>query len=387
VTGPRIAHVATIDLTLKALLLPQLRAIRDAGFEVSTISAPGPWVAQIQNEGIRHIPWRNATRAWDLRSDLKALFELIGILRRERFDLVHTHNAKPGVMGRVAARSLRVPCIVNTVHGFDARSDDPLPRRIGFLGAEWLSAQLSDLELYQGRGDLALARRLRMVRNGKGVFLGNGADLSRFDPDSISPGSAQDLRREFGFPPEAVVVGTIGRLVGEKGYRELFTAAAEVRRELPNVRFLAIGGPDPAKADAINEGEVRAAGQLVTFAGWREDIRELLAMMDVFVLASWREGVPRSAIEAAAMGKPLILTDIPGCRQIAREGVEALFIQPKDAGGLAAAVKSLVSDPDLRAAMGAAARRRAVEQLDERHVVGTILEQYELLFGRKRVKR
>ena len=99
-----------------------------------------------------------------------------------------------------------------------------------------------------------------------------------------------------------LVVGTIGRLVAEKGYREFFDAARRIRGEDPRVRFLAVGDPDPSKADALRAGELRAAGVDVVFTGWRDDVRDLLGLMDVFVLASWREGMPRSAIEAAAMG-------------------------------------------------------------------------------------
>ena len=128
-TGNRIVHVATVDLTLRFLLLPQLVALRDAGFDVATISAPGPWVADIEAEGIRHIPWHHATRAWDPREDILAFRELLSIFRRERFDLVHTHNPKPGVMGRVAARLCGVPHVANTVHGFYATPEDRLSKR------------------------------------------------------------------------------------------------------------------------------------------------------------------------------------------------------------------------------------------------------------------
>ena len=100
----RVAHIATIDLTVRVMLRRQLLRLRDEGFEVTAVSAPGPNTAALEADGIRHVPWNNATRAWDLGADVRAFAELVRILRRERFDVVHTHNAKPGVMGRVAAR-------------------------------------------------------------------------------------------------------------------------------------------------------------------------------------------------------------------------------------------------------------------------------------------
>jgi glycosyltransferase involved in cell wall biosynthesis len=379
----RVAHVATIDLTVRALLLPQLCGLRDAGFEVSAVSAPGPSIREVEAEGIRCIPWRNVTRAWDPKADVRAFFELVGILNREQFDIVHTHTAKPGVMGRVGARLVGTPCIVNTVHGFDAPRDAPITKRVAFMAAEWGAARFSDLEFYQGYDDLLRAQRLRMVRGSKGVFLGNGTDLSRFDPCTVDPRRLGALRMELGVPSGSCVVGTIGRLVGDKGFRELFTAARKVRRAMPNVRFLAVGGTDPAKDDAITQREMERESENFTFAGWREDIPELLALMDVFALPSWREGVPRSAIEASSMGLPLVLSDIPGCRQVARDGIEAIFVPRRDPDRLAAAILKLAQDGELRQRMGAAARARAVERFDERRIIRTICDKYERVLARK----
>ena len=159
----RIAHVATVDLTHRFLLLPQLVALREAGHDVTAIGAPGPWVSDVEEAGIRYVPWTTVTRAWNPRADVRAMAELVSILRRERFDAVHTHNPKPGAMGRVAARVLGVPVVLNTVHGLWATPEDSVAKRMPVLGAEWMAARCSDLELYQSGEDLAWARRLRIV--------------------------------------------------------------------------------------------------------------------------------------------------------------------------------------------------------------------------------
>jgi glycosyltransferase involved in cell wall biosynthesis/ribosomal protein S18 acetylase RimI-like enzyme len=379
----RVAHVTTVDLTLRFLLFEQLRRLRDEGFEVVGISAPGPWTGDLEAEGIRHIPWPHATRSWDPRSDVRAFAELLRIFRRERFDLVHTHNPKPGIMGRIAARVARVPCVVNTVHGFYSTREDPATKRAVVLALEGLAARFSDLELYQSEEDLTWARRARVVSGSKSVLLGNGTDLSLFDPASVSAERMAALRDELGIPRDAPVVGTVGRLVREKGYREFFHTAARIRSGMPEARFVAIGGPDPGKGDAIAEREVSEAGEHVTFTGWRKDVRDLLAMMDVFVLASWREGVPRSAIEAAAMGKPMVLTDIRGCREVVRDGIEGLLVPPRSGQRLAGAVARLLADPELRRRLGRSARARARERFDEEKVVETVVARYRELLARK----
>jgi glycosyltransferase involved in cell wall biosynthesis len=377
----RVAHVATVDATLRFLLLPQLIRLRDEGYDVTTISAPGQWSGELASQGIRHIPWPHATRSWDPRADLMAAWELLQIFRRERFRLVHTHNPKPGVMGRIVARLAGVPRVVHTHHGLFATPEDPPAKRIPVLAVEWLAARFSDLELFQSEEDLDWAKRIRLVAPGRSALLGNGVDVTRFAPSRVPPELAAALREELGIPSSSLVIGTVARLVVEKGYREVFAAAARVRAAHPDVRFLAVGPSDPEKSDALNAREIEEARENVLFTGWRTDTRLLLALMDVFVLPSWREGVPRSAIEAAAMGKPLVLTDIRGCREVARDGVEGILVPPRDPARLAAAIERLVKDPGLRDRMGAAARERVLERFDERRVMDLIVSSYRSLLS------
>ena len=280
--------MATVDVTLGVLLQGQLRAQRDAGFDVTTISAPGPWVPELEARGVRHIPWRHATRRWDPVEDVRAFRELFTILGRERFDIVHTHTAKPGVMGRIAARLRRVPAIVNTVHGFDASPEHPLPTSGVLHGTRMVRRAV----LRRG----AVSERCRSgarttAPDGRSIpiaLIGNGTDLHRFDPTAVN-GRADEIRRARD-PASSFVVGTIGRIVAEKGYREFIAAARAVRARAPEVRFVAVGDADPTKADAIDRDELDAARADVVFTGWRDDMPEVLSVFDVFVLASWREG-------------------------------------------------------------------------------------------------
>ena len=379
----RVAHVATVDMTVRFLLLPQLLALRDEGFEVTAISADGPHITDLEPLGVRHIPWRHATRSWAPASDLNAFLELRDIFRAERFDIVHTHTPKAGLLGRVAARWVGIQSVVNTVHGYWASPDHPFPRRASVLGLEWLGARFSDRELFQSSEDLAWARRRHVVRPGQGMWLGNGTDVSRFRAAAVSIDRLQELRSELGIRDGELIVGTVGRMVAEKGYREFFEAARVVRSRFPRVRFLAVGEPDFSKDDAIGHEEMSEASADVIFAGWRTDVRDLLGIMDVFVLASWREGMPRSAVEAAAMGRPLVLTNIRGCREVVRDGVEGFLVPPRDHATLADAVSRLVSDPELRVVMGTRARERAEDCFDERQVISRVLEVYRGLLTRR----
>jgi glycosyltransferase involved in cell wall biosynthesis len=375
--GKRLIHVATIDMSLALLLGPQLRAFADAGMDVVGVSAPGPFVPQLEAWGIRHEPLRHATRSTAVGQDMMALAELWRLFRRLEPDIVHTHNPKPGLYGRVAARAAGVPGVVNTVHGLYASPEDRTSRRAAVYALERAASWCSGAELVQNPEDFEVLARLGVPHN-KLVLLGNGIDLKRFHPGTGRHGR-QQARADLGIDADAVVVGTVGRLVWQKGFHELFAAAERLRGTHPDVIFVVVGGSDPDKSDAISSAELAAARRRggIVFAGARDDIEDVYRAIDLFVLPSHREGFPRSAMEAAATGLPVIATDIRGCRQVVAHGQTGLLTPLHDPVRLAAAIERLVTDPDLRRRMGAAGRRKAEAEFDDRAVVTKTLAAYE----------
>ena len=195
--------------------------------------------------------------------------------------------------------------------------------------------------------------------------------------------SLRGLRTELGIPEGVPVVGTIGRLVREKGYEDLLEAADLVRAVVPDVRLLLVGARGEEERDGFSRDEIAARKVWMVLTEWRTDIPALLALMDVFVLASWREGMPRSAIEAAAMARPLVLTDIRGCREVARNDVEGFLVPPRSPSKLAAVIALLLQDGGLRARMGEAARTRALESFDEKRVGDRVEDVYRQLLWKK----
>jgi glycosyltransferase involved in cell wall biosynthesis len=379
---PTVLHVTTTDISLALLLGPQLRAFRDAGFEVLTASAPGPFVAGLEADGIRHFPLQHATRALALHHDALALAELTRLFRRLRPDVAHTHNVKPGIYGRIAARAARVPVIVNTQHGLYATSTSGFGRRMAVYSLERLAATCSDLELVQNPEDVETLSRLRVPRD-KLVLLGNGIDMERFNPGRVTAERAAAVRRELGVGDGEVLFGAVGRLVWEKGYRELFEAARLLRTRVPNARIAVIGPHDPDKSDALGEDDLaQARSDGVLFGGMRLDVEDVYAALDVYVLASHREGFPRSAMEAAAMGRPLIATDIRGCRQVVDHERTGLLVPPREAPALADAIAALAGDPERRRAFGAAGLEKAAREFDDRRVIDITLEAYRRLLAR-----
>jgi glycosyltransferase involved in cell wall biosynthesis len=381
VKGWRVAHLTTVDMSLELLLGAQLDAVIAGGGEAIGISAPGPFVGRLAARGVRFIAINTSTRGSNPLADLRAAAELWRVLRRERPTVLHTHNPKPGVYGRVIGRLAGVPIVVNTVHGLYATPDDPLAKRIVVYAAEAFASRWSDAELLQNIEDVGVMRRWRLASQRKVIHLGNGVDVERFRPGALSPDERRQVRQRWGASDATVVVGTVGRLVAEKGYPELFDAIAGLA---PGVRLIVIGGDDPAKRDALDSGSLaRADAAGVVRLGHRDDVDRLLGAFDVFALASHREGQPRAAMEAAATGLPIIATDIRGCRQVVEHDVSGLLVPVGDATALRTAIERLARAPEMARAMGAAGRRKAVREFDEREVVRRVLAAYAAVAARK----
>jgi glycosyltransferase involved in cell wall biosynthesis len=379
---PLVAHVTTTDISLELLLGPQLEAFVAAGYDVVGVSAPGPYVQALEERGIRHVPLRHATRSIAPAQDAQAVAELVSVFRRLRPAIVHTHNPKPGVYGRIAARVARVPVIVNTVHGLYAQPEDRLAKRTAVYGMERLAACCSHMELVQNPEDVETLARLGIPRR-RLTLLGNGIDLARFDPATVTAADVLAARADLGAcGPDDVVVGLVGRLVREKGYGEVFEAARRLHERVPHLRFAVIGADDQQKDDALDaDDRAHADTAGVRFLGGRTDMARLYAAMDIHVLASHREGFPRSPMEAAAMGVPVVVTNVRGCRQVVDNGVTGRLVPVRDPGALAAAIADLAGDPDARARMGAAGRQKALREFDDRRCIAITLETYARLLA------
>lgn len=376
----RIVYMTTVDLTVRFLLLEQLRHLRQAGYQVSAVCAPGPWTEDIRAAGV-------AVHTVDLRrqisplADLAALVALVRHLRAERPHLVHTHTPKANLLGRLAARLAGVPVVVGTEHGFYFYGMTGIRRRF-WTWLSWLGARWSDLVFLINQEDLDTARRESICRPDQVVLVpgGVGVDLERYAPEA----DAAAARAGLGLPASVPVVGMVGRLTYEKGYGDFFRAAVTVRQALPQARFLVVG-PSDRQEEAEFRNLVASLGlaEAVTFAGMRTDLPQVYPAMDLLCLPSYREGLPVVLMEAAAMGVPCVASDIRGCRDVVEEGVTGLLMPARDPGALAEAILTLLRDPMLRRRMGQAARRRAETVFDQRLVFAQVEGEYARLLAAK----
>jgi glycosyltransferase involved in cell wall biosynthesis len=386
----KIAHVTTVDISLRYLLLNQLRSIRSAGYEVIGISAPGPNVAALDSAGVRHIPVP-MTRNLTPLADLISLWHLYRAIRRERCTIVHTHTPKAGLLGQLAARLAGVPVIVNTVHGFYFHEHmHPNAQRF-YIAMEKIAARCSDVILSQNAEDLQTAVRKGICRPQKVKFLGNGIDLTLFNPARVPAADEIRCRQELQIAPDAPVVGFVGRLAARrKGFLDFLSAAKAIAARRPKVRFLIAGDADSGKPDAVEPSAAADYGiaDRCVFLGFRdnEELPLFYKLMNVLVLPSLFEGVPRVVMEASAMGTPSVVSDVKGNREAVERGRNGLLVPLGDVRSLTAAILRILDEPETAQHMSSEARRIATERFDERIVFEKIKSEYaRLLWAKGRI--
>ena len=362
----KIIELTNVDFSLRHFLLPLMRGIRARGHEVVGVCADGPLLEVARAEGFRVMALPLARRVSPL-AHLRAFIALVRLFRAERPDLVHAHMPISGFLARLAAKCAGVKRIAYTCHGFWFNNPGPWPRRLAGLVMEWIAGRATDVFLTVSGEEAEDARRLGIAPGA--IAIGNGRDPAVFHPDTAARAR---IRAALGVPDDHVAVIAVSRLVRHKGYVEL----AAAMREVPGAVLWVVG-----ERLASDRGEDMAAvlrdaglGDRLHLLGYREDVAALLAAADIFTLPSHFEGLPMSVIEAMLCGLPVVTTDIRGPREQVVDGVTGLIVPPREVAPLVAALRRLVDDVGLRAAMGAAGRQRALALYDEASVVARTLD-------------
>lgn len=374
---PRIVLFANTEWYLFNFRLPLAEALRTLGLDVLLVSPPGPYGERLAARGFRWLPAPMDRRSLNPFRELWLLLWLVRLLRRERVALVHGFTIKCAVYGSLAARLARVPARINAVAGLGyvfisgelrARLLRPLVRLLLKLALGGPDSRL----VLQNEDDLALFLRTGLVDPDRvRLIAGSGVDCQRF---VHSPRRSRQ-------PVFTVLLAA--RLLWDKGLAEFVEAARRLKGQGRAIRFLLAGEPDtgnPASVDVSILHDWVATG-VIEWLGHVSDMPDLLARVDAVALPSYREGLPRSLIEAAACGLPLVTTDVPGCRAVVTHDMEGLLVPLKDSDALAAAIARLQDDPQLCRRLGQAARIKALTQFDQSIVIGQTLDVYRELIG------
>ncbi len=356
-------------------------ALRDAGYEVLLVSPAGPYGPRLTQMGLRWLPAPMKRRSLNPWRELALIFWLRRLLIEERVELVHGFTIKNAIYGSLAARLAGVQARINAVAGmgYVFSSDDlkarllrPIVRALLRLALKGPDARL----ILQNPDDVELFRRTGLATpEGIRLILGSGVDCNRFSPVEQARERTSGLK-----------VLLPARLLWDKGIAEFVEAARQLKNTGRNIDFLLAGEPDKGNPAAVPEEQVAGWQHdgLLQWLGHVEDMPGLYRTVDLVVLPSYREGLPKGLIEACACGLPIITTDVPGCREVVANGENGLLIPIKAPGALADAIAMLDDNVDLRVHMGANARKKALAEFDERIILQQTLSVYSELLRRGR---
>jgi glycosyltransferase involved in cell wall biosynthesis len=359
----RLVHVATVPTTFK-FLIGQPGYMRPRGFDTTVVSAPGEFGPRFAaRELVEFLPVPMHRRITPLH-DVVAVCRIVRHLRSIKPAIVHAHTPKGGLLGMIAAALTRVPVRIYHIRGLPFVTQKGWRRRM-LLATERVSARLATrvLAVSHSMRDIAIAthicapEKISVIASGSG----NGVDSVRFDPVLHAESGAR-LRTTLHIPETATVISFLGRLVIDKGIRELEGAWQMVRNRYPDAHLI-VAGPIESESPLHPELLERLEqDDRVHLPGRIDDPASVFAASNLFVLPTYREGFPNVLLEAASMNLPVVATDIPGCVDAVQNGVTGLLVPPRDADALAEAMIELLEDPRRAAAMGRAARARVCAQ-------------------------
>lgn len=352
--------------------------IKRSGFEVVLASHPDEFVGRLKADGCRYQPLPIVSDGTSPIGDIGLLLGYLRVFRSARPAVYLGYTIKPNIYGTLAARLCGVP-VINNVAGLGT----------AFTRETWLTRLVTALYrlafrgshtvFFQNADDRTLFVERRIVDRGKtGVLPGSGIDLTGFQPVPLPSETCE----------KTITLILIARLLWDKGVLEFVEAARLVRRHRPDVRFQLLGFLDAENRTAVDRTSVErwVAEGIIEYLGSTDDVRPFIAGADCVVLPSfYREGTPRTLLEGAAMGRPLIATDVTGCRDVVEDGVNGLLCKARDAADLAKKMLEFVDlSPGARACMGRAGRAKVERQFDERIVIDRYLEVIDEILGQRR---
>lgn len=379
---PRLIHITTVADSF-VFMRGQLAYIKERGFEIHGISSPGPLVDGIVERENIVMHTVEMPRKITPARDLLAVAELVKIIRRVDPDIVHSHTPKAGLLGMFAARLAGVDARVYHMRGLPMETATGY-KRLLLAMSERVSCAIAQRVITVGESlrqtaiaeGLCPPEKISVMASGSS----NGVDgRGRFNPERLPVGTGEEIRQRLGIPLQAEVIGFVGRLVRDKGIIEIVEAWQKIRETHRDVHLLLIGPFEERDAVSPRIRHILEEDQRIHLPGYVDDTPSHYAAMDILTLPTYREGFPNSVLEGAAMGLPVVASDIGPCREAVAHGQTGINVAVADAQALAAGWERYLEDAELRRRHGEAGRRRVLEEFDPQRIWEGIAQVYEEL--------
>ncbi|MEB3309096.1 MAG: glycosyltransferase family 4 protein [Snowella sp.] len=382
----KILQICNLPSFIKQHLRRHIDHLTALGFTVESVCPDDVEIEELKQEGyIVHT--MAIDRSVDPISNYQCIVNLVKLIKKNHYDIVHVHNPVAALLGRIAAKIAGVKAIIYTSHGFYFHELTPPLQYLIFCSIEILATYITDLIFSVNHEDINVLLKTGLCSKNKLYYLGSvGVDLKKFNPDRISLSHQQQLRQFFKISEQAYpIIGTIGRINEKKGSLYFIEAIHELRSQYPHIQALIIGAevssdPDGCKNRVLDRIYELNLASHITLTGYQEEIPELLSLMDIFTLPTFtHEGLPSAVIEAMAMQKPVVASNIRGCREAIIHQKTGLIIPPKNIQALADALRQLLMNPEKAKQMGLAGRKRVEEEYSLQLVLNRLTDGYDSL--------
>ena len=376
-----IAFLSHLDLNLYLFRLPIMQALVKEGHEVYAVCPRGDKFDLFQKYGIKAVGYNIQRSSLNPFKEVKAIYNMYKVLKPLELDVLHTFTAKPNVYGTIAGKCAKIPTIINLVEGLGSFYVDESWKNM--MMQKVIEALykgvflLSDQVVFVNSDDPKYLLSKNVIKEDKITIIRSvGIDTQRYNPAAVPKEEIVKLKKELQVENKLVVL-MVARAIWHKGVREYYEAA-NTFAENENIQFILVGDIDQGNPSSANEHFLKSS--CVLWLGHRDDIALLTALCDVYVLPSYREGVPRTLLEASSMAKPIVTTDTVGCREVVRDGVNGYLVPVKDSKMLAQKIEILIEEEDKRKIMGENGRIMAIKEFDVKNVVKQYLTLYKELY-------
>lgn len=364
---PKILFFVTEDWFVCSHWLPLIQGAGNAGFEVIVVTRVKKHADMIIQQGAKLVPFEISRRGSNIFHELNTIFQLFKIYRKERPDIVHHVAMKPMLYGSLVAHLVRIPHTVNWVAGMGwlFTSNQWKAKTLSTVVRKILGALLRQtVVIVENKDDHAIVADAGVASQDIHLVRGAGVDTRLYCP---SP------------EPDGIPVIVLpARMLWDKGVAEFVEAARQLQQRGVHARFVLVGEPDPENPASVSESQLLdwQKGGCVEWWGRREDMPDVLAQSHIVCLPSYREGLPKSLLEAASCGRPIVTTDVPGCREIVCDGDNGLLVEVRNPVALADALEKLLFDAELRQRMGQRGRERVLNEFSQEQIVAHVLTIY-----------
>lgn len=363
----KILFFVTEDWYFYSHRLPLAVAAKTAGFDVAVITRVTGHGEIIRQAGIRVIPFNISRRGMNPLKELPAILRLRSLYKKERPDIVHHVAMKPVLYGSIAAMLAGIPHVINALAG------------LGWLFISTSKRARLLQAVIRRAFRFLLARGTVIVQNDDDALVLRGMGIPEQHISLIRGSGVNTV--DYAPHPESKDVPMVvlpSRMLWDKGVGEFVEAATRLRQRGVNARFVLVGEPDEENPASVPQRQLAAWQQegAVEWLGRREDMPQVFAQSHIVCLPSYREGLPKSLLEAASCGRPIVTTDVPGCREIVRDGENGLLVEARNVPALADALAKLLADPELRQQMGRCGRERVLHEFSQEKIVSQALALY-----------